>query len=36
MSEGTMKLVKGQSREPGGLPPDEDLWDVKRAARLEC
>jgi excisionase family DNA binding protein len=34
VSEGTMKLVKGQSRESTELPPDEDLWDVRRAAQF--
>jgi excisionase family DNA binding protein len=34
VSDGTMKLVKGQGRESAELPPDEDLWDVKRAAQF--
>jgi excisionase family DNA binding protein len=29
-----MKLIPGQGREMAELPPDEDLWDVKRAAQF--
>jgi predicted DNA-binding transcriptional regulator AlpA len=29
-----MRLVQGQSHDHAELPPDEDLWNVARAARF--
>jgi predicted DNA-binding transcriptional regulator AlpA len=34
VSNGTMKLIQGQGQGTAELLPDDDLWDVERAARF--